>query len=188
MRKIFADALKRQLRPMFAERFPDFSPYKPKQTVEEKDKFPLPVATDFFRRIRGHLWEIIGIRRYSKDEWTVEIIWSSNGKFPSSCLTRDYGKQDLEKMIGQSEAHTSTRTIAPAGCPTDWAVWACSVPTTHPDYMVRYVVEYSQPIVEEVAEHRVAEQLKSTADVLDKVVLPFFDEVERRVAEKMNNS
>ena len=188
MRKIFTDVLKRQLPLLFAQRFSDFTPYRPKQTAEEKEKFPLPLATDYFRRIRGPLWEIIGIRRYSQDEWTLEIFWSIQARFPSSRLNCDYGIVNIEELLVQPEAHTCSRDIVRDGNPTDWPVWLCSLPFNDPDYQKRYVVEYLQPVAQDVAERKVAEQLKSTADVIEKFVLPLFAEVEKHMTGTAQNS
>lgn len=180
MRKVFAEALIRQLPEFFSRRFPDFSPYKPKATVEGK-KIPLPLTTNYFRRVRGALWQIIGIRRLSQDEWTLEILWSTHGRFPYSRLTLDYFVNDIEMLKAQDEAHTCSRAIVPEGDPADWPVWQCSLPYNHPDFQSRYVAEYCQPVDPEVAERTVARQLGSTAEVIEKYVLPLFDDLEKRL-------
>jgi hypothetical protein len=66
--------------------------------------------------------------------------------------------------------------------PTDWANWSCSVPFNHPDYQQRYIVEALQPVAPDVAERKVVEQLNSTADVIEKFVIPLFAKVEQQHA------
>lgn len=183
MRKVFSDTLKRQLRPLFMERFPEFEPYKPKQSPEEKEKFPLPMATDYFRRIRGPLWEIIGIRRYTRDEWTMEILWSTQARFPSSRLNRDGGRQNLDELVKLPEAHTDVGTIV--GKSTDWPVWTCSVPYDHPEYLKRYVIESIQPVAPDIAERKVVEQLNATSDVIENFILPWFSRIEEQHSASM---
>lgn len=187
MRKVFGDALVRQLPDFFSRRFPEFLPYKPKATVEGK-KFPLPLTTNYFRRIRGALWQIIGIRRLSQDTWTVEILWSMYDRFPYSRLTLDYCVRDIEKLKAQDEAHTDSRTIVPMSDPADWPVWQCSLPYNHPDFQTQYVAEYIQPVDPHAAERAVEQQLESTAAVIEKYVLPLFAELEKRVLVSSVNS
>ncbi len=181
MRKVFTDELQRQLPQMFIDQFPDFVRYRPKQSAEEKERFPLPIGTDYFRRVRGSIWEIIGVRRYSQDEWTLEIFWSAYSRFPSSRLNLDYGVK-IDDLIKQAEAHTCSRDVIPTGYPTDWPVWTCSVPFNHPEYLTRYSAEMLQPIDSDFAKRKVAEQLQSTADMIKEFVLPLFTEVERYAA------
>lgn len=187
MRKVFADALKRNLRTMFLARFPVFKPYKPTQTPEDKQKYALPLSTDYFCRFQDNILEILGIRRLSQDTWTLEIFWSVYGKFPSSRLLCDVGIQDLEKMVKQPEAHTCASTIAPQGVSGNWQVWQCSATTDDDDYKQRYITEYMQEIIPEEAEKKVIAQLNATFVFIDKYVLPFFERVEANAGESDDN-
>ena len=107
-------------------------------------------------------------------------MWSTSGRFPSSRLNRDGGRQNLDELVLLPEAHTSSRTIVPPEFPADWPVWACSVPFDHPEYMNRYAIESTQPVTSDVAGRKVAEQLNSTADVIDSFILPWFAKVEQQ--------
>ncbi len=54
------------------------------------------------------------------------------------------------------------------------------LPYNHPNFQTQCTLEYLQPVEVGVASRAVAEQLESTAAVIEQYVLPLFAELEQR--------
>lgn len=178
MRKVFFDVFKEKLPELFKAEFPDFRAYKPPKPPQWKPGEPSRMelsATIYFRRIVGHIWEIIGVRRYTQDEWTLEIIWSVHSRFPSNSLGSHYGAHEASELAKVSEGHTSSRSIGLS----DWSLWSCSVPFDHPEFKQRFMAEYPLPVDPLEAAAKVVQQLAETAKAIRSHVLPLFEGIEK---------
>lgn len=177
MKMIYGNHMKKLLPPLFKERFPDFKRVTPKIPGEWKGLHLLPLATTFFLRIDGMLWQGIGIRRSSHEDILPEIYWSFLGQWPWARMTvPDFGRSQ-DAFLALKEGHASFVQILPPTVPRAWAVWECSVPPSHPEYIDRYVREIAIPVTDSEAEAAVRKALGDLMDAIEEHVLLFFEKL-----------
>jgi hypothetical protein len=189
MKKIYSTLLKKILAEKIESELVGFVQIKPKLSKEEKAKSWYTSNSEIFQNKVNSLILFLVVSPHPRlESFDLEIGWSILG----SILYDRSASVGLKELNG-SEFERPT-AILPFGyiynlrgkhekAHIGWDVWVCSVGHNDPRYKETYFHEYTMPVSQEMAEHRVTQAVEKFIADVKEYALPYFDERVKRYKE-----
>ena len=185
MKKIYRKYLIKILGLRIPEELTGFEKFKVKIAAADKERSNLVPAEEIYcKKIDDKLWLFLSIiPNGTQEQIWLEVGWSSKGRFPWNIgrpTVWDINKERSEFMLDECMLIYGSiyRLVKTPDSPAHagWDVWDCSVDTSDPRFLERFILEDSLPVSEELAELRVHSAIDIFLKDVKSFVLPYLEE------------